>query len=138
MASFQHLPDIEIPDIEIAEGWPVSDITTTDDCNDAFAFLMSACAQIELQIDMEMSKPKPWDSAWLARANCALKYKKAALQIVNQKRGMFNTEATRAFQRERDRALLSYIRSVVPDHQFLEWIRVSNIAAQTDDRQEAA
>lgn len=131
MLNNQHLGDIEIPDIEIAEDWPVSDILTVEDCNDAFAYLMSACAQIELQMDMEMSKPKPWDSQWLARANCALKYKKAALQIVNQKRGAFNTEATRQFQRERDRALLTYIRSVVPDHQFLEWVRASNLAGNS-------
>ncbi|MHC1549438.1 hypothetical protein [Phyllobacterium sp. K27] len=129
MSSFQHLDDIDIPDIEITEGWPVSDIKTIDDCNDAFAYLMSACASIEYQIDMaQAAHVSKQDAVWIARARCALKYKKAALQIVGFKRGSIGAEETKAFQRERDRALLTYIRSVVPQHEFLEWVRASNVS----------
>lgn len=135
---FQHLSDIEIPDIEITEDWLVSDIKSREDCDDAYAYLMSAVAQIEYQIDMESAKPKPWDERWLAKARCALKYKKAALNIVNGKRGVFNHEDRIAFQRERDRVLLTYIRSVVPQHEFLEWIRASGIGAMASVESEAA
>lgn len=80
----QHLDDIEIPIIEISPGWAADSINTDEDFNDAFAYLMSAVAQIEYQIDMEDSKPLAnQDRVWLARAKCALKYKKAALGIAN-------------------------------------------------------
>ncbi len=49
----QNLGDIEIPDIEIDAGWPVSDIKTIEDCDDAFAFLMSAVASIEYALTLK-------------------------------------------------------------------------------------
>lgn len=87
MEIVQHIDDIEIPVIEITSGWPAKDVSTQKECDEAFAYLMSAVAQIEFHIDMELIKQKPnQDREWLARANCALKYKRAALQIVNQRR----------------------------------------------------
>jgi hypothetical protein len=130
----QHIEDIEIPVIEITEGWAAEDCKTLDQCDDAFAYLMSAVAGIEFQIDMEATKPETsQDKAWLARAKCALKFKRAALQIVNQRRAVINAEASRAFQSRRDSKLLQHIRSIVPDHQFMDWIRGSGIAHETQD-----
>lgn len=125
-SDFQSLPDIEIPDIEIDRGWPVSDVKTLEDCDDAFSFLMSACASIEYAIDMELLKPPHQRRGdWTARAKCALKYKKAALQIINQKRGGISTKESIAVQNQRDRLLLEYIRQRVPDEQFIEWVKGS-------------
>lgn len=119
----QHLDDIVIPDIEIDAGWPVSDVKTIEDCDDAFAFLMSACAAIEYDIDVEASKPASQQNPeWAARAKCALKYKKAALSIVNTKRGRINDEKRRQTNVSRDRILLEYIRSHVSNDQFLDWV----------------
>jgi hypothetical protein len=135
----QHIDDIEIPIIEITEGWTAESVKTRKDCDDAFSFLMSACAGIEYQIDMETSKPKThWDNPWLAKARCALKYKKAALQIVNQRRSIINTADDRAWKDSRDRKLLEYIRGVVPDRQFIEWIRASGVGQIEHDQAEAA
>lgn len=65
----QHI-DIEIPVIEITEGWAAAAVQTRKECDDAFAYLMSACAQIEFQIDTELTKPKGHqDFHWLARAS---------------------------------------------------------------------
>lgn len=132
----QHIEDIEIPVIEITEGWPASSVKSAQDCDDAFAYLMSACAQIEFQIDTELAKPKSFqDQNWIARANCALKYKKAALQIVNQRRSAINAAFRQAQQNNRDRKLLEHIRANVPDATFMNWVRESscNDASQLED-----
>lgn len=126
----QHLPDIEIPDIEIDKGWPVSDVQTINDCDDAFALLMSAVAKIEFDIEVETLKPKnQQDGLWLAKARCALKYKKAALQIVNFARGRIADEEKRKKQNTRDRILLEYIRKVTPNEMFMQWVRESDCAS---------
>jgi hypothetical protein len=123
----QHLDDIEIPIIEIEPGWAADSVKTDQDCDNAFAYLVSAVAQIEYQIDFEDSKLLAHQNKeWLARAKCALKYKKAALQIVNLRRGRINQEAKRAWQDSKDRRLLEYIRKIVPDATFLEWVKASN------------
>jgi len=123
----QHLDDIEIPIIEIGPGWAAESVKTEEDFNDAFAYLMSAVAQIEYQIDFEDSKPfAQQDKAWLARAKCALKYKKAALHIINQRQGRIKEKAKRAWQDSRDRRLLEYIRKTVPDATFMDWMKASN------------
>lgn len=136
--AIQHIHDIEIPVIEITEGWAAEDCKTIDQCNDAFAYLMAAVASIEFQIDMENLKPKgEQNREWIARATCALKYKRAALQIVGQRRGVIDREMRRSKQDTRDRQLLEYIRRVVPDKQFLEWVRASFVN-DIDEQQEAA
>ena len=122
----QHIDDIEIPVIKITDGWPAENCKTIAECDDAFAYLMSACAGIEYQIDMERTKPlEHQNRPWLAKANCALKYKKAALAIVNQRRANINAATNQAFKEQRDQKLLRYIRSVVPDRQFLDWVQAS-------------
>lgn len=133
--SIQHIEDIEIPVIEITEGWAAESVKSAKDCDDAFAYLMSACAQIEFQIDTELTKPKNFhDLNWLARANCALKYKKAALQIVNQRRSQINLAAKQAAHNTRNQKLLEFIRTQVSDDQFMGWIRQSDaLRSPADD-----
>lgn len=126
MAYDQHLDDIVIPDIEISEGWPISDLGSTEDCNDAFAFLMAAVASIELQIELEAIKPlNEQRPDWAARARYALKMKKAALQLVGYKRGVFGKEEDRILNRTRDRVLLEYIRTNTTNAQFMNWLAAS-------------
>jgi hypothetical protein len=124
----QHIDDIEIPSIEITEGWPTDSVESQEDCDQAFAYLMSACAQIEYQIDMELTKPKEFQNGpWLAKARCALKYKKTALQIVGHKRGYINDAERRAWQDSRDRRLLEFIRANAPNEQFMGWVVASGV-----------
>lgn len=137
VTSFQHLDDIEIPDIEIAEGWPVSDIKTLDDCDDAFAYLTAACATIELQIDSEGFKPLAMQRGeWVARAKAALRYKKGALNIINTKRSRITTEANVAASNSDAQQLLQFIRSCVPAKQWLQWVTAHNAAATPKPSQE--
>jgi hypothetical protein len=126
LQSFQHLEGIDIPDIEITDGWLVSDVLTKEDTVEAFAVLMSAIAQIEYQIDIaEIQHPAKRDNEWLASARCALKYKKAALQLINFKRSDFTREAKLAEQRRVDRLLIDHIKSEVSSVQFDQWLSVA-------------
>ena len=111
----QHLEDIFIPVIEITEGWAAADCATTADCDDAFAYLMAAVAGIELQIDLEALKPvADQRGEWLAKAKCALKYKKAALQIVTHRRSAINAKERAARQATDDATLLHHVRAALP------------------------
>ena len=125
----QHMDDIEIPVIEIENGWPVDDVETIEDCDDAFAYLMTAVASIEFQIDMEALKPQSErNDPWLVKAKCAMKYKKAALQIVNLKRGRINDAERRAETARRERILLDHIRDVVGGDEFAKMVEDSGCA----------
>lgn len=124
----QHIDGIDIPVIEITDGWAADSVQSEAECNDAFAYLMSACAGIEFQIDMEFSKPKAlWDDVWLARAKCALKYKKAALQIVQQRRSAITDAEKRERQKQMDVRLLQHIRASVTNSQFMAWVQASSL-----------
>ena len=124
----QHIEDIEIPNIEITAGWDAASVKSQQDCDEAFSYLMSAVAQIEFQIDVELAKPKAaHDTTWLAKARCALKYKRAALQIVQTKRGYINTAESRAWQDSRDRRLLEFIRRNTTTEQFMAWFVASGV-----------
>lgn len=135
MATF--LDDIEIPIIEISEGWPVTDVKTLDDCEDAFAYLSSAVAGIEMQIELESFKiPSQQDGEWTAKAKAALRFKKAALAIVSQKRSTINKQLEREWNESRDRKLLRFIRDLTPSGQWAQW--VTAFETGLDDRLEAA
>lgn len=134
----QHLEDIEIPDIEITEGWVAREIATLDECDDAFAYLSAVCASIDFQMDMENLKPEPQrDGAWLARARCALRYKKAALAIVQTRRNQIGRQERQAFQNQRDRVLLEHIKATLPAVQFAELVRGSGVAELEKERDAA-
>ena len=113
----QHLADITIPVIEIAEGWAAEDCKTISDCDDAYAYLMAAIASIELQVELELLLPFPEQRGqWIAKARCALKYKRAALQIVANRRSAINTEAKTARLQAEDTRLVQHLKgSLSPD-----------------------
>lgn len=81
--------NITIPVIEIDKGWTVDEVLTIEDCTDAHALLISIIARIELQID-EMKEYGETGSHQYRKAKAALKFKKAALNIVNSRRGEIN------------------------------------------------
>lgn len=139
MSSVQNLPDIEIPDIEISEGWFVSEVETIQDCDDAFAYLTSACAAIEAQIESETLRPVAEQrGAWMVSAKAAFRFKKAALQIVQQKRGAIHAAMNIKASQTGDRALLAFIRSTVPAAQWLAWVTAHNAAAYPAEKSDAA
>lgn len=121
--SIDLIDDIEIPVIEITDGWPVTDIKTLEDCDDAFAYLTAALAGIEYQIETDGFKPidEQRGGEWVARAKSALRFKRAALSIVNTRRGSINRAIDAERQDNRDRQLLAFIRDATQPE---EWIRM--------------
>lgn len=86
--------DISIPEIWITEGWAAADVQTESDYDDAFAFLSSAIAEIECQIECETIEPQR-EALWLPKARKAFAYKRAALEIIktNRERRLHHEEA---------------------------------------------
>lgn len=114
--------DIEIPVIEIADGWPVTDIKTIADCDDAFAYLSGAVANIEYQVELESFRPMGEQRGeWTARAKAALRFKKAALAIVQTRRSSINRALEAERLDSRDRQLLAFVREALPPG---EWLRL--------------
>lgn len=123
MSRNQHL-EIEIPEIEITRGWPVSEISSIEECDEAFAYLMAACAEIERDLDLfELEEVLSYEKkVWQANAKAALKYKKAALAIVDRIRGrLLRTERTKEAE-EYKQQLINFIRREVGDEQMGKWI----------------
>ena len=111
-------PNIQIPVVEITDGWTVDDIKTEDDCDDAFAYLTGAIIAIESRIK------EGYDNGWASRSDeirtkAALKWKKSGLQIVATKRARIRQESrqlhhekTRDAQNEQ---LLAIVRRDEPE-----------------------
>lgn len=120
----QHLDGINIPDIEIGPGWAVSDIETEEDCDDAFAYLMAAVAEIEYQLELydEGVGENTQRPQWAANARRALKYKRAALQILNTMRKKIANEEKQKSRERFERQLIDHIRGRVGDQQFHTWV----------------
>lgn len=111
----QHLSDDEIviPNIEITEGWLARDVSTLAECEEAHDYLVGAIAGIECQIEAEGFRPLAEQRGlWIAKAKSALRFKKAALNIVLQQRSQL-------LERRREDALLAFIRASMPADQWL-------------------
>jgi len=105
--------DIEIPIIEISAGWTVDEIKTLDDCDDAFAYLTGAVCAIENKIDA--AEETGGNSGFAYRKlKRALRWKKAALQVVQTKRGRITREAKQLEQSSQERRLLNILRERFP------------------------
>lgn len=101
--------NIEIPSIEICEGWVAEDLVTEDDCDDAFAYLTGAIVSIEARLeDMEISGQDNGDL--YIRTRGALRWKKAALQVVQQMRGKIARKQKDAQSQHMNNRLLMYFR----------------------------
>lgn len=106
-------PDIEVPVVEIVKGWTVDEIETLDDCDDAFAVLTGAICNIESQIE-EAQETGQDRGEWFRRLKMALRWKKAAIQIVQTKKGRITRAARAEAQNVRDRRLLSILSTRYP------------------------
>jgi len=108
--------DIIIPTIMITRGWPVDDVETEDDCDDAFAYLTGAVVAIEALMD-ELSMRDEEKTHGYIRLKAALRWKKAALNIVNSKRSKINRAKSREIEAARAKRtdILDVIRRIAPD-----------------------
>ncbi|WP_226782716.1 hypothetical protein [Oceaniglobus trochenteri] len=109
-----HADEIEIPIVEIAPGWTVDDIRTEDDCDDAFAYLCKAVTAIETRLE-EMEEFGCADARLKIRTRSALRWKKAALTIVQTKRGQINRRRKEELHASRQRRLIDTIRDTEPE-----------------------
>lgn len=125
MGNRDRIEDVEIPIIEIGDGWTVEDLKTEDDCDDAFAYLVSAVAAIEYQLDMYMIEPTAHrlgaDPTWAPRARAALRLKRAALQIVQNTRGRIDRKRRAAEQDSLRQAFMDIVRDSEPV-KFRVWL----------------
>jgi len=116
MAEAYRLEDdeIEIPVIEIAAGWTVDELLTLDDIDDAHAYLIGATAAIEAKIEAAEERGTNTGLAY-RRLRTALKWKRAALQVVQTKRGKLNRQARIAESETQNQRLLKTISAMFPE-----------------------
>jgi MFS superfamily sulfate permease-like transporter len=109
--------DIEIPILAIGPGWTVDQLQNIDDCDDAFAYLTGAICAIESKID---AAEETGTTAGIAfrRLKSALRWKKAALQVVATKRGKITRKMRQVEQDSKDRQLLDAIKDMYPKEFF--------------------
>lgn len=119
--------NIEVPVIEIADGWTVDEVRTEEDCDDAFALLTEAITSIEYRMEKLREEGASVTSQAYRKAKAALRWKKAAMQAVQNKRGQIKRQAKQSQQVSRERILLDEIKATSPDAFFAA---VSSLAAR--------
>lgn len=105
-----NIDEITVPIITITDGWTVDEIETIEDCDDAYAVLTGIVASIEVKLENPMLTDDE-------RGRClgALRWKKAALQVIQGKRGRFNREADRDSFARRLAFCNAYLRKHHPE-----------------------
>lgn len=106
--------EIEVPVISITDGWDVDDIQTEDDCDDAFAVLTAMVVSIEARMD-DLAMLGNELSVDYKRAKSALRWKKAALSVVNTKRGQIRRREKDAADASQTQKVIDYFRAVHPE-----------------------
>lgn len=104
---------IDVPVLEIKDGWTVDDLNTLEDCEDAFIVLTALIVAIEARID-DLDAGNGIQKDELKRAKGALKFKKAALQIVSLKRGRITRQEKERKQLSWDRRVVDYFSAMHP------------------------
>lgn len=105
----------EVPIIYITEDWSIDDIETEDDCDDAFAVLTAMIARIEAQMD-DLEIQGLALSEQYKRAKMAFRWKKAAMSMVQTKRGRINRKRNEAQQANRENRIIKYFAAMHPEH----------------------
>jgi len=82
-----------IPQIMINDGWSTDDVETIQDCDDAFAFLTVAIANIEETLAVMRDAGDGYGPTY-RKAHAALRFKRAAFQIIQGKRGQINRRSS--------------------------------------------
>lgn len=106
--------DIQVPVMTITEGWTVDEIETEDDCDDAFAVLTALIVSIEARMD-DLVIAGQEVSVDYKRAKAALRWKKAAMSVVNIRRGKINRAIKTALQQEQSQRVMAYFSAMHPD-----------------------
>lgn len=103
----------------VDDDWPVDDLQTVEDCKEAHLVLIEAVAKIEGQIAKAQISAKQGehiDPIWLSRVTSALRYKKAALQAVSEKRGEFaREERNRGLRGFKEREIIKLLHKNYPN-----------------------
>lgn len=110
---FDQGSDIEIPIIEITKDWTVDDIQTLDDCDDAHAYLTGAVCSIEDKIDAAIELGTDLGVGF-RKLKRALRWKKAALNVVQTKRGKITRALKKAENLKHDERLINRMRDMFP------------------------
>lgn len=105
--------DIEIPIIQIADGWTVDDIQSLDDCDDAFAYLTGAICAIEDKIDAATEEGNDTGKPFRALKR-ALRWKKAAMQVVQTKRGKITRVEKKSEHLKQEQSIQNLMRRMFP------------------------
>lgn len=106
--------DIRVPVIEICNGWTVDELQTEDDCDDAFAVLTALIVSIEARMD-DLAIAGNECSAEHKHAKKALRWKKAAMAVVNNKRGKINRAEREAKAQHFNARLCLYFSAMHPE-----------------------
>ncbi|MEH7827651.1 hypothetical protein [Gemmobacter denitrificans] len=119
---------VEIPTIYITDDWTVDDIHTEDDCDDAHALLTALIVSIEARMD-DLEIAGEALSIDYKRCKSALRWKKAAMQVVNTKRGKLNRLRQEQYHTDRKSRLCAYFAAMHP----VEYERaIRHVEAGTD------
>lgn len=105
--------EIQVPIIEITDGWTVDEIETEDDCDDAFAVLTALVVSIEDRMD-RLEEAGNGLTPEYRHAKRALRWKKAALSVVNTKRGRIRREIAADGKAVFVQAMLNYVAAAHP------------------------
>lgn len=105
--------EIHVPIIAITGDWTVDDIETEDDCDDAFAILTALIVSIEARMD-DLAMSGQELSVDHKRAKSALRWKKAALSVVNTKRGKIRRQEKEAHDESQSQKIMNYFRAMHP------------------------
>jgi hypothetical protein len=106
-------------ELRVDDGWTVEDLQTCEECDEARLVLTETIARIEEQLLEAKQKlgatGEYANSDWYRRAKTALRYKKAALQAVQNRRAQIRQTQKGMAQQTRDRMLLDLIREKYPE-----------------------
>ncbi len=127
----------EIPIIFITDTWTVDDIKTEDDCDDAHALLTAVIVSIEAHMD-DLEIKGQSVSVEYKRAKMALRWKKAAMAVVNVKRGQINRSRAEAVSNDRNARIIRYFMAMHPAEFRQASLHVAAGTDKMDSREVAA
>jgi hypothetical protein len=106
-------------ELRVDDGWAVEDLQTCEECDEARLVLTETIARIEEQLLEAKQKlgatGEYANGEWYRRAKTALRYKKAALQAVQNRQAQIRRAQKQDAQQTRDRMLLDLIREKYPE-----------------------
>lgn len=89
-----------VPILMVDENWPVDDIKTLEDADEAVAVLVDSIASIKFQLEAPPrngARTNDEYRLWEARARLALRLKEAALEEVKERRARLSKKAFRDY-----------------------------------------